>query len=74
MKMHTIFRYSQTPIQDQPLLGWNHPAEHMDLVHPYWRSFPAPGKFWHIGLALIYTMLLVMSFVGNGCVVWIFST
>lgn len=56
------------------LLGWNHPPEHMDIVHPHWRGFLAPGKYWHIGLALIYFMLLVLSFVGNGCVVWIFST
>ncbi|XP_012271890.1 opsin, blue-sensitive [Orussus abietinus] len=56
------------------LLGWNVPPEHLELVHPHWRGFLAPGKYWHIGLALIYFMLLVLSFVGNGCVVWIFTT
>ncbi|XP_014211370.1 opsin, blue-sensitive [Copidosoma floridanum] len=55
-------------------LGWNHPPEHLDLVHPHWRSFPAIGKFWHIGMALIYSILLIVSLVGNGCVVYIFST
>ncbi|KZC05676.1 Opsin, blue-sensitive [Dufourea novaeangliae] len=55
-------------------LGWNVPPEYSDLVHPHWRAFHAPGKFWHIGLALIYTVLLLMSVVGNGCVIWIFST
>ncbi|CAG5093960.1 Similar to BLOP: Opsin [Cotesia congregata] len=56
------------------LLGWNIPPEYSDLVHPYWRGFLAPGRYWHIGFALIYFMLMVMSFVGNGCVVWIFTT
>ncbi|KAG7209920.1 hypothetical protein KM043_011514 [Ampulex compressa] len=60
-------------LQDR-FLGWNIPAEHAALVHPHWRGFLAPGKFWHISLALIYFMLLVMSVVGNSCVVWIFST
>ncbi|XP_063980444.1 opsin, blue-sensitive [Diachasmimorpha longicaudata] len=60
-------------MQDR-LLGWNIPPDHSDLVHPYWRGFLAPGKFWHIGLSLIYFMLMVLSIVGNGCVVWIFST
>ncbi|XP_054009056.1 opsin, blue-sensitive [Hylaeus anthracinus] len=55
-------------------LGWNVPPEHADLIHPHWRGFPAPGKYWHLGMALIYTLLLMMSFVGNGCVIWIFST
>ncbi|KAK0161652.1 hypothetical protein PV327_008071 [Microctonus hyperodae] len=60
-------------MQDR-LLGWNIPPEHSDMVHPYWRGFLAPGKFWHIGLALLYFMLMCMSLVGNGCVIWIFST
>ncbi|XP_029041874.1 opsin, blue-sensitive [Osmia bicornis bicornis] len=62
------------PSMRERFLGWNVPPEHSDLVHPHWRAFLAPGKYWHIGLALIYTMLLVMSYVGNFCVIWIFST
>lgn len=56
------------------LLGWNIPPEHSELVHPHWRGFLAPGKYWHIGLALLYFMLMILSAVGNGCVVWIFTT
>ncbi|KAK2577555.1 hypothetical protein KPH14_000788 [Odynerus spinipes] len=55
-------------------LGWNVPTEHMSLVHIHWRGYLAPAKYWHIGLGLIYFMLFVMSVIGNGCVVWIFST
>ncbi|XP_066595261.1 opsin, blue-sensitive [Prorops nasuta] len=56
------------------LLGWNFPPDHSDLVHPHWRGYLAPGKYWHMGLALVYFMLMVLSLVGNGCVVWIFTT
>lgn len=62
------------PSMRERFLGWNVAPEHSDLVHPHWRGFLAPEKFWHIGLALVYTMLIVMSVVGNGCVIWIFST
>lgn len=62
------------PSMRERFLGWNVPPEHSDLVHPHWRGFIAPGKFWHMGLALIYFMMFIMSIVGNGCVIWIFST
>ncbi|XP_017884555.1 opsin, blue-sensitive [Ceratina calcarata] len=62
------------PSMRERFLGWNVPPEYSELVHPHWRGFIAPGKYWHIGVALIYFILLVMSLVGNCCVVWIFST
>ncbi|XP_046736196.1 opsin, blue-sensitive [Diprion similis] len=64
----------QVQQMQERLLGWNVPPEHSDLVHPHWRGFLAPGKYWHISLALVYFMLMIMSVVGNGCVVWIFTT
>lgn len=61
------------PLQER-FLGWNFPAEHADLVHPHWHVFLAPGRLWHVALALIYLLLLMLSLVGNGIVIWIFST
>jgi len=61
------------PLQER-FLGWNFPAEHADLVHPHWRAFLAPGRLWHVALALVYLLLLMLSLVGNGIVIWIFST
>ncbi|XP_012541211.3 opsin, blue-sensitive isoform X1 [Monomorium pharaonis] len=61
------------PMQER-FLGWNFPAEHADLVHPHWRVFLAPGRLWHVALAFIYLLLLMLSLVGNGTVIWIFST
>ncbi|XP_049778983.1 opsin-2 [Schistocerca cancellata] len=57
-----------------PLLGWNVPTEHLDLVHPHWRSFQVPNKYWHFGLAFVYFMLICMSSLGNGIVLWIYAT
>ncbi|KPJ02105.1 PREDICTED: opsin-3 [Papilio xuthus] len=56
------------------MMGWNIPEEHQAMVHAHWRSFPAVSKYYHFILALIYTMLMVTSLVGNGIVIWIFST
>ncbi|XP_013140256.1 PREDICTED: opsin-3 [Papilio polytes] len=56
------------------MMGWNIPEEHQAMVHAHWRSFPSVSKYYHFILALIYTMLMVTSLIGNGIVIWIFST
>lgn len=56
------------------LLGWNLPSDQMHLVHEHWRDFPAPPYFMHLLLALIYFVLMNLSLIGNGIVVWIFTT
>nr|BAP11264.1 B-sensitive opsin [Graphium sarpedon] len=56
------------------MMGWNIPEEHRDMVHEHWRNFPAVSKYYHLVLALIYTMLMITSLIGNGIVIWIFST
>lgn len=56
------------------LLGWNLPTEDLHLVHPHWQVFEAPPFFYHLLLALIYFFLMSISMLGNGIVVWIFST
>nr|BAP11269.1 B-sensitive opsin [Graphium macleayanum] len=56
------------------MMGWNIPEEHRYMVHEHWRNFPAVNKYYHLVLALIYTMLMITSLIGNGIVIWIFST
>lgn len=56
------------------LLGWNLPVEEQHLVHEHWRNFPAPPYYMHLMLAMIYFILMNTSIIGNGIVVWIFST
>lgn len=60
---------------DRPkLLGWNLPKEDIDLLHPHWQAFEAPPFYYHLLLAVIYFFLMITSTLGNGIVVWIFST
>ncbi|CAD7086067.1 unnamed protein product [Hermetia illucens] len=56
------------------VLGWNLPSEHLHLVHPHWRGYPAPPFFYHLLLVLIYFALMVTSAFGNGIVIYIFTT
>lgn len=56
------------------MLGWNLPIDELDLVHPHWRQFEAPPYFMHLLLALFYFILMVVSMIGNGMVLWIFTT
>lgn len=55
-------------------LGWNLPKEDLNLLHPHWQTFEAPPFYYHLLLALVYFFLMVASTLGNGIVIWIFST
>nr|BAF45422.1 blue-sensitive opsin precursor [Dianemobius nigrofasciatus] len=56
------------------MLGWNIPAEHIELVHSHWRGYEAPSKYWHYWFAFMYFCIMIMSCLGNGIVLWIFAT
>jgi hypothetical protein len=60
--------------QERKLLGWNLPVEDIDLLHPHWQQFEAPPFYYHLLLAIIYFFLMITSTLGNGIVIWIFST
>jgi hypothetical protein len=60
--------------QQVKLLGWNLPAEDLSLLHPHWQQFEAVPFYYHLLLALIYFFLMITSTLGNGIVIWIFST
>ncbi|XP_062546078.1 opsin-3-like [Armigeres subalbatus] len=62
-------------ISDMPnMLGWNLPSDQQHLVHDHWKHFPDPPYYMHLLLALIYFVLMNVSLIGNGIVVWIFTT
>lgn len=56
------------------LLGWNLPADQLHMVHSHWQTYEAPAFYMHLLLALMYFILMVLNVIGNGIVVWIFST
>ena len=51
--------------------GWNAPPD--VYVDPYWRQFRAPAPYLHYLLGILYVILMSVSLIGNGMVVYIFS-
>lgn len=58
---------------DVKMLGWNTPAEYMEFVHPYWKTFQAPNPFLHYMLAVFYVIFMFTALCGNGVVIWVFT-
>ncbi|XP_023018922.2 opsin, ultraviolet-sensitive [Leptinotarsa decemlineata] len=54
--------------------GWNVAPE--DLIHipDHWQQYPAPDKSLHLLLGMLYVFLWLAAMIGNGLVLWIFST
>uniref|UniRef100_A0A182J7D3 G-protein coupled receptors family 1 profile domain-containing protein n=1 Tax=Anopheles atroparvus TaxID=41427 RepID=A0A182J7D3_ANOAO len=50
------------------------PPEMLHLVDTYWYQFPPLETKWHAALATAIGLLALISIVGNGCVVLIFSS
>jgi r-opsin len=71
---HNIFPMAFRGDPEIKLLGWNMPPEDMHLVLPHWQKFEAPKFYMHLMLALVYFVLMICSFMGNGIVIWIFSS
>jgi r-opsin len=55
-------------------MGWNIPADELRQIPEHWLTYPEPEASMHFLLGLIYTAFTVFSLVGNGLVLWIFST
>ncbi|XP_069687169.1 opsin, ultraviolet-sensitive-like isoform X2 [Periplaneta americana] len=56
------------------LLGWNVPAEELVHIPSHWLAFPEVDPMMHYSLGLLYCFFFVAALVGNGLVIWIFST
>nr|ALH22350.1 UV-sensitive opsin [Photuris sp. 2 GJM-2015] len=56
------------------LLAWNVPASELHHIPEHWLTYPEPEASIHYLLALVYIFLLTMGIIGNGLVIWIFST
>lgn len=50
------------------------PQEMLYLVDKHWYQFPPMNPLWHSILGFAIFCLGVISFLGNGCVVYIFTT
>nr|QWV42716.1 ultraviolet sensitive opsin [Biphyllus sp. CRS 2021] len=56
------------------LLAWNVPPEELIHIPEHWLLYKEPEASMHYLLGLIYVGFFFMSIIGNGLVIWIFST
>ncbi|ODM99064.1 Opsin, ultraviolet-sensitive [Orchesella cincta] len=54
--------------------GWNTPSEYLEYVHPHWLKYEAPNPFMHHMLGVLYVIFMFGSLIGNGVVIYIFSS
>ncbi|XP_065345505.1 opsin, ultraviolet-sensitive-like isoform X2 [Cloeon dipterum] len=62
---------------DRPLhklIGWNVKSEDLEQIPRHWLSYEAPEPAVHYFLGSVYVLLTIAALVGNGLVIWIFST
>nr|BAG80978.1 opsin [Triops granarius] len=59
---------------ERVMLGQYTPKDYMDYVHPHWQTFEAPNPFLHYLLGVLYIGFMFCALVGNGVVIWIFSS
>ncbi|XP_068202943.1 compound eye opsin BCRH2-like [Palaemon carinicauda] len=50
------------------------PDEVKPMIHDHWSKFPPVNPMWHYLLAGVYVILGILSFFGNGIVMYLFST
>jgi len=50
------------------------PDDVKPLIHSHWNNFPPVNPMWHYLLAGIYIILGILSFFGNGVVIYLFTT
>nr|QWV42666.1 ultraviolet sensitive opsin [Macratria sp. CRS 2021] len=58
----------------QHKLGWNVPPEELVHIPQHWLVYMEPEESMHFMLALLYIGFCCMATLGNGLVIWIFST
>jgi len=61
-------------VGEQKMNGWNLNPEDLPHIPPHWLTFPEPEASLHYLLGLLYIFFTVFSLVGNGLVIWVFST
>ncbi|XP_025834990.1 opsin, ultraviolet-sensitive [Agrilus planipennis] len=59
---------------EQRLMGWNIPTSELSHIPEHWLKYPEPEPSLHFLLGLLYVVYFFLSTIGNGLVLWIFST
>ncbi|XP_022209948.2 opsin Rh3 [Drosophila obscura] len=55
------------------LLGWNVPPDELRHIPEHWLSYPEPPESMNYLLGTLYIFFTVISMLGNGLVIWVFS-
>lgn len=55
-------------------LGWNVAPEDLPHIPEHWLKYPEPEASLHFLLGLLYIAFTVFALVGNGLVIWVFSS
>ncbi|CAH1104338.1 unnamed protein product [Psylliodes chrysocephalus] len=55
-------------------LGWNVPNEELIHVPEHWLTYPDVDKSLHFLLGFVYVFFFIAAIIGNGMVLWIFSS
>ncbi|KAL3285106.1 hypothetical protein HHI36_019230 [Cryptolaemus montrouzieri] len=55
-------------------LGWNVPPEELIHIPEHWLSYTEPPASMHFLLGLVYIGFFIMAIIGNGLVLWVFSS
>ncbi|XP_061395147.1 opsin Rh3 [Musca vetustissima] len=58
---------------ERRLLGWDVPPHEIRHIPEHWLQFQEPPESMHYLLAMLYIFFTIMSLIGNGLVIWVFS-
>lgn len=69
--MNNCFRVAESGVH---MLAWNVPPSELIHIPEHWLKYPEPAASVHYLLAIVYIGFFVASLVGNGLVMWVFSS
>lgn len=56
------------------LLGWNVPPEELPDIPDHWLAQPEPPVSLHYLLGTLYIAFTFVALIGNGLVLWVFTS
>ncbi|XP_053690066.1 opsin, ultraviolet-sensitive-like [Sabethes cyaneus] len=71
---YTVLRPEPRLSPETRYLGWNVAPEDLPHIPEHWLKYPEPESSLHYLLGLLYIAFTIFSLVGNGLVIWIFSS
>lgn len=70
--MECVFLYRTS--NEIRLLGWDVPPHELHTIPEHWLTYPEPNASLHYLLGLLYVAFAVVALIGNGLVIWVFSS